>query len=640
MKRLSSRCLSIAPLALLVPIGFGQAPAAAAPAASVAPLDMDEVDRYMEHVDFLASPFLKGRLPGTQGMEVSKDYVQFYFERAGLSPANPVEAADDLESDHNAWRQPFTLGGKYTVEEASLELVGQDAFEQGEQFGVPGWGGAGQVKGNAVFVGYAIESGPDDYKGLSKDLDLSGKVAVMLRFEPMNEEGRSQFTKRGWSGRAGLGGKLNAVRKLGASAVLVVNTPGAKDSRIKRLRDKKVFSNTQVDIPVLHVTGDLAQQILDADGKGLQLTELIERANEGEVVEDLDASLNINCAMAYKGSTAENVIGLLPGKGDLAKEYVMIGAHLDHLGMGDFGSRDRKNAGKVIHPGADDNASGVAALILIAERLRADYDAMPEGAQARSVFFAAFSAEESGLNGARHYTRDPIWPLEDLSLMINFDMIGRIENKRLSASALGTGKGLEEFLGTLTDRTDLEVVLEPGTMPASDHWPFAQANVPVIFGSMENIHDDYHTPRDTSSRIRPKDAVRASMWFHQVLLESALVGERFEFQDPEMAGRRKPPTAKKGDETPSQPTVLFGIQMGEAASGQSGIPISNVTEGGSAARAGMQAGDVLTQWNGKQVKDFPTWYKTLTKAKPGDEVKLTVQRDGKDLELKATLDPR
>ncbi|MDF1838584.1 MAG: M28 family peptidase [Planctomycetota bacterium] len=637
MKNLSTLCLSLASLTLLTPIGWAQAPASAEP---VAPLDMDEVDRYMEHVDFLASPFLGGRLPGTEGMEISKDYVEFYFERAGLAPAVPMEPTGDLDGPGNSWRQPFVLGGKYTVEEATFGIIGQEAFEQGEDFGVPGWGGAGEVSGEAVFVGYGIASGPEDYVGLSKDLDLSGKVAVMLRFEPMGEDGKSLFTKRGWSGKAGLGGKLNAVRKLGASAVLVVNTPGAKDSRIKRLRDKKVFSNTQVDIPVLHVTGDLAQKLLDADGKGLKLEELIERANKGEAVESLDVQLGVDCSMAYKGSTAENVIGVLPGKGELAKEYVMIGAHLDHLGMGDFGSRDRKTAGKVVHPGADDNASGVAALILIAERLKADFDAMPEGAQARSVLFAAFSAEESGLNGAGHYTKNPISPLSDLALMINFDMIGRIENKRLSASALGTGKGLEEFLAGLTDRTDLEVVLEQSTMPASDHWRFVQAEVPVIFGSMENIHDDYHTPRDTSAMIQPEDAVRASMWFHQVLLESSLFEGRFEFQDPQMAGRRTPPSANADSASPGQPKVLFGIQMGESQEGQSGVTISQVTSGGSAARAGIQAGDVLTQWEGKPVQDFPTWYKSLLDAKPGQEVTLTVKRDGKDMELKATLDPR
>jgi len=223
--------------------------------------------------------------------------------------------------------------------------------------------------------------------------------------------------------------------------------------------------------------------------------------------------------------------------------------------------------------------------------------------------------------------------------MINFDMIGRIENKRLSASALGTGKGLQEFLEKITDRTDLDVVLEDSTMPASDHWRFVQAGVPVIFGSMENIHDDYHTPRDTSAMIQPEDAVRATMWFHQVALEAAIFDGRFEFQEPEMGARRKPPSAKK-DAKDGEPKVLFGIQMGQAESGQSGVPIGSVTAGGSAARAGMQAGDLLTHWNGKEVADFASWYKTLTEAKPGDEVTLTVQRDKKALELKATLDAK
>ncbi len=604
--------------------------------APVTALSAEEVDRYMEHVDFLASPFLGGRLPGTEGMEISKDYMQFYFERAGLSPAIPASTESDTHGGESSWRQPFTLGGKYTVEEASFQLVGGEPWIKGEDYGVPGWGGAGDVQGAAVFVGYAVESGPDGYVGLSEGLDLSGKIAVMLRFEPMDEKGKSLFIKRGWSPQAGLAGKLNAVRRRGASAVIVINTPGAKDSRIKRLRDKVVFSGTQVDLPVLHATGDLAQDLLDADGKGLQLAELIERSNAGETVQDLDVNLDIQCKMTYKGSTAENVIGLLPGKGELANEYVMIGAHLDHLGMGNFGSRDRKNAGKVIHPGADDNASGTAALILLAERLKADFDALPEGTPARSILFAAFSAEESGLNGAGHYTKDPIAPLADMAVMINFDMIGRIENQRLSASALGTGKGLKDFLADITDRTELHVVLKESTMPASDHWRFVQAKVPVIFGSMENIHGDYHTPRDTSALIRPEDAVRATMWFHQVALELSLHEGRFEFQAPEMAGSRKP----KKEASDGESKVLLGIQMGEVVEGQTGIPVGSVIDKGSAARAGVKAGDVLIAWNGEPIKDLAGLFAILLKAKPGQEVALTVKRDGKEVELKVTLDAR
>ncbi|MCA9001461.1 MAG: M28 family peptidase, partial [Planctomycetes bacterium] len=552
-------------------------------------------------------------------------------------PAVPVEGENG--ETELSWRQPFFLGGKYTVESASLGTVGGKQWVRGGDFAVPGWGGAGQVGGQAVFVGYAIGDGPDGFSDLPADLDLSGKVAVILRFEPMDAEGKSLFSKRGWSSHAGLDGKLSAVARRGASAVIVVNTPTAKDKRIDTLRDRVVHYGTQVDIPVLLVNGDTAQGILDADGSGLKLEELIERSNRGEGLQNLKTQLLVNCDLTFAGTTAENVIGVLPGKGDLKKEYVMIGAHLDHLGMGDFGSRDRENAGKQIHPGADDNATGAAALILLAERLKADYDAMGEAAQARSILFAAFSAEESGLNGAGHYTREPIAPLEDMALMINFDMIGRIENQRLSASGLETGEGLQAFLEPLTERTDLTVVLDPSTMPASDHWRFVQAGVPVIFGSMEDIHDDYHTPRDTSALIRPDDAVRATMWFHQVAKEVALHEGRFAFQTAQRGTRRVAPADRDGGDT-GQPKVRFGITMGEVESGQKGVPIGEVTSGGSADRAGIQAGDVLIRWQGKDVADFQSWYATLVEANPGDEVTLTVKRGDKEVELKATLDER
>ncbi|MBL4770693.1 MAG: hypothetical protein JKY61_06030 [Planctomycetes bacterium] len=227
MKLRKSLLLVSALLPFLVPTAGAQAPASTAPATDYTTLDLEEVDRYMEHVDFLASPFLGGRLPGTPGMEISKDYMQFYFERAGLLPAIPVSERGDTDAPGDSWRQPFVLGGKYTVEAASFRLVGNEPWTKGEDYGVPGWGGAGDVQGGAVFVGYGIESGPDGYEGLSADLDLSGKVAILLRFEPMDEKGKSLFSKRGWSPKAGLGGKLSAVQRRGASAVIVVNTPGA-----------------------------------------------------------------------------------------------------------------------------------------------------------------------------------------------------------------------------------------------------------------------------------------------------------------------------------------------------------------------------------------------------------------------------
>ena len=625
--------------AFLVPTALGQVDATLQQEASAPPVTAaDEVrpseallNTYMEHVDFLASEFLEGRLPGTPGMEIAKDYMQYYFERAGLQPAyqKPAEG-------QNPWRQPFELAGRHKLDGVQLSLQGQTPMQVEEQFCNPGWGALGEVEGALVFTGYALEKAPDDadalqdYQGFPENVDLTGKVAMLLRFEPMNEEGRSAFGARRWSSASGVGGKLRALEKRGASAILMVNTPGAADARVKRLRHRESWSGKQVDVPVFLISGEAAQALLDGVGAEVTLGDLIGQANQGGVVQEFGGTVQVQAKGTYDATIAENVIGVLPGKGALKDEVVIIGGHLDHLGRGGFGSRaSNEERGKVVHPGADDNASGCAALILLAESLKAAYEALPADRPARSIVFIAFSAEESGLNGAAFYTEEPVYPLADTSLMINFDMIGRIENRRFSASGLSTGKGLLEFVQGLQDRSPLEIKATPGVMPASDHWRFVQKDVPIVFASMDNIHDDYHTPRDTSAMIQPLEAVWATEFVHEMAYEAGIRAEKFEFQEPERQGRRSPNAAR----------VVFGVQIGGAVEG-GGVRFSSVTNGSSAGRAGVKGGDILIKWAGETVENANSWRAQLAKMKPDEEVTFTIRRGEQEIEMKTKMDGR
>ena len=638
---LPALCLILAPSALAQSEATSQAGGVAAPVESaLTPADETRpsealLNYYMEHVDFLASPFLEGRLPGTQGMEIAKDYMQYFFSKAGLEPAYP-----ETETEPASWRQPFELSGRHSLDSSELRVGSAEPFEVKETYCNPGWGSLGSVTGPLVFTGYAVEKAPDDadglteYTGFEDGTDLSGHVAMVLRFEPMNEEGRSAFGARRWSSASGVSGKLSALAKRGASAILMVNTPGADDSRIKRLRHRTTWSGQQADVPVFLISGETAQAILDGAGAKETLEALIARSNENGVVERIGGEVTVDVQGEYKSTVAENVMGVLPGKGALKDEIVIIGGHLDHLGKGGFGSRaGNDERGKVVHPGADDNASGCAALILLAESLKAAYAELPENTPVRSIVFIAFSAEESGLNGADFYTEEPLYPLDKTTVMINFDMIGRIENRRFSASGLSTGKGLEDFVKGLASRSPLEIVATAGVMPASDHWRFVQKDVPVIFASMDDIHDDYHTPRDTSAMIQPLEAVWATEFVHEMAYEAAIRTEKFEFQEAQMAGRR---SANAGQ---GQPTVRFGIQIGGAVEG-GGVQIGPVTSGSSAGRAGVKDGDVIIKWQSETVKDATTWRAQLMKLKPGDEVTFTVRRDGKDIEMKTKMDGR
>jgi Zn-dependent M28 family amino/carboxypeptidase len=200
--------------------------------------------------------------------------------------------------------------------------------------------------------------------------------------------------------------------------------------------------------------------------------------------------------------------------------------------------RDPSRAGE-IHPGADDNASGSAAVLMLAAKLAQSYAALAEGESARSILFIGFDAEEAGLHGAFHYVSQPIAPLEDHALMINFDMIGRIVNKRLSVSGGRSALGMAEWLDPLFEASPLEIVTDAAIPGGSDHMAFMQRKVPYLFAIIADFHDEYHTPDDVTWKINREDAVAAIDLFHQIALTAAKRTAPFEWAGGQ-AARREP----------------------------------------------------------------------------------------------------
>jgi Zn-dependent M28 family amino/carboxypeptidase len=334
---------------------------------------------------------------------------------------------------------------------------------------------------------------------------------------------------------------------------VLVNPPGVADPRANELANLSVGN---ADIPVVlasHEAGDRLLRALDPERRSL--LDLRKLADAGATEIALDGDVELALEVEKKALVAYNVGALLPGKGALAGEMIVIGAHLDHLGMGEFGSRS--GPGK-LHPGADDNASGTAAILMLAESMNRAYAALPPEQPARTVAFIAFSAEESGLNGARHYVENPIWALDKHALMINFDMIGRITKKRLAVYGVNSAQGMSEWLEPMFEQSGLEVAKPETMLAASDHAAFYAKRVPVLFGIIADFHNDYHTPADVSDKINQVDAVRAVNLFHDVGMVAATRTEPFVFQTARRraappsppaepaAAERKPPQEGKG----------------------------------------------------------------------------------------------
>lgn len=581
----------------------------------------EDVKLYNEHLTTLASPYMMGRVPGSEGMERAREYCAFTLAQAGLEPAFPSEEGTPFSSFYD----PFELGGSWKVTDELIALDGLE-LQADEDYVFTGLGRDGTVSGDMVFVGYSIDNGPDGFDSFNGVEDLQGKVAVLFRFEPVDGEGEALWGDGSWSALASFNNKLRGLNERGAIGAIIINPPGTTDQRANRL-SRFSSGGGGAEFPVFMMTPDAGESFVAAAGfDHMGLLELRQHADAGDKVIFSDRSVSLVGSGERTPVSAANVGGVIHGSGALKDEWIVVGAHLDHLGMGYFGSRT--GPGK-LHPGADDNASGSAGVLLLAEKLTQ----MSEGIEGdrRSVLLMLFDGEESGLNGSRHYVNDPIVDIENHAMMFNWDMIGRIEDEKIVVSGLDTGTGMREFFTPMFSDAGLEVRAPENMSGASDHTSFYRANVPVVFSHIDGLHADYHTPEDTSDKINRVGATKAVLLFADMVNGYASYPTRFEYAET---------SSQQASRSMGDIKVRFGIMPASYSEDEPGITIGDVTAGGSAAEAGVIAGDRLVRWDGQKLTDIQGWMELLSKHEPGDTVKVGVYRDGKELTMEVTLQAR
>lgn len=594
-------------LALAIP-----APARAQAAALPAAPPSAAVDRIRADVTYLAAPPLKGRRAGSPEGDATAEWIAAQFRAIGLAPAGVngtwFQTFDFIDGVDLGPKNALTTGGG-----ASKKSWAVDA-----DFRPLGFSAAGTVPGEVVFAGYGITAKDlayDDYEGL----DVKDKIVLVLRYSPDGDDEKSPFSPFN-----ALRFKASLAREKGAKAVLVATGPATKDvsDDLVAMRTDAAFSDA--GLVVFSVKRPVAEALFSGSGKTLEEAQkAIDAAKKPGSFALPGSAASLVADVTPRRVKARNVLGLLsnpngPNKG----EIVIVGAHWDHLGLGGGASLDRSGQPQ-IHPGADDNASGTAAMLELARIFAAKRASL-----ARSILFLSFGAEEEGTLGALHFTKNPTVPLDTVDAMFNIDMIGRLGDGKLNVQGVGTSPVWKTLIEKANGDGALKLNLLQGGFGPSDHSPFYTAKLPVLF-VFTGAHTDYHKPGDTADKIDAAGILKVVSFLAPILDGVVNAPEKIAFT---AVKDEKPPSSSRG----------FRVYIGgipDMSSEAAGVLFTGVSPGSPAEKAGIRAGDVLVKLGDKEIRNIYDYTYALQGRKPGEKVTLVVKRteDGKTAEVPVEL---
>ena len=567
----------------------------------------------MRHIRYLADDRLEGREVGSRGAWCAGEYIAGELRRLGLTPAG---------SNHDFFHHFSVRKGVRLGSGNALRVAGR-AYMIGSEWVPLGFSASGHMEHALVYGGHGLtgdasadndgeashgddaeEAGgeyAEEAGGEYARMDVSGRIVVVEWGDPdaphgMSLRGDSHF-------------KAMEASERGAAALLVLAPDGM------RLPDPSGETRAALSIPVVMVSGEAAGTIRAA-------------AQEGST-----AGLAVD--VAPETAEARNVAALLPGADpERAREYIIVGAHYDHLGFGGDGSLAPDS--RDVHNGADDNASGVAAVIEIARRL-ADGPPLDRG-----ILFMAFTGEEKGLWGSARFVAEPTVPLDDAAAMLNFDMVGRMQDRSLTVFGTGTA---EEWEGIMDDaNTDLSEPLAVAGVAdgygPSDHSSFYAEGIPVLH-FFTNTHEDYHRPSDDWQKVNGEgvDLVieLASGIVRRLAGMDAADAEAVALTA--VAQARPSPGGGSSSSTSGYGAAYLG-SIPDMTPRDTGLRLTGVREGSPADKGGLRGGDIVVEFAGKPIADIYAYTYALREQSPGDVVKIVVERDGEQVTLEVTLGER
>jgi hypothetical protein len=593
--------------------------------------DLTPQDAFVRHVRYLASDDLKGRGNGSRELEKAADYIAAEFKAAGLKPGGPG----------GSWFQPFDIvtgltvgsGNRLTLREGEQAItldLGTGYYPMSATAGDGGTPARALKQIPIVFAGYGISARAlkyDDYGAV----DVHGKAVLVFSHEPQENLAESVFNGTRPSNYSMLLEKAMAAKNHGAVVLVIVGDPTHEEDPATMGGFLKDPQAENFGVPVLRVDRARAEPLLAAWGLDA-LAKQIDKDLQPRSRALPGATLDYTEKLSRTRRTVRNVIGVLPGSDPArAKEAVVVGAHYDHLGLGGAHSLSPEMAGQ-IHNGADDNASGTAAVIEIGRRAVAAKERFP-----RTAVFMAFAGEELGLLGSTHWVNHPTVPLDGVTAMVNLDMVGRAK-KSVLVSGLDSSPSVGADMDAAAEAgrgVEVRRFQEGAGVGASDDTSFILKKIPA-FGFFSGFHSDYHRPTDDWEKIDAEGGVRVTNIAFELAARLAARVTRPEYipQQPASHGTSSGETSQGGG---------YGAYFGSVPDfGQQdkGVKFAEVRENGPAGKAGLKSGDVLVEFGGKTISTLADFTFALREHSPGETVQVKVLRAGQPLTVSVLLTAR